>query len=167
MGGGVCVDSRDCTQEGRWMGDITHDAKGPVTTQGTLLLSKYLQQGRCPRMLAEGPWRPALRSHTACLLLSVWAMLESSGRMCTADEQGHQDGLPVWGVLACWPRLDLSSVVGSADAFTSQLGGVGTTWPHFTDGRTDALRGKRPAQGPVIRGALTASPSICALNCDV
>ena len=46
------------------MGDIACDAKGPVTTQGMLLLSKYMQQGRCLRLLAEGPWRPTLEPHS-------------------------------------------------------------------------------------------------------
>lgn len=80
------------------MGDIACDAKGPVTTQG-MLLSKYMQPGRCLRILAEGPWRPTLWSHTACLLLSARTTLEASSCMCTAEEQGPQDGLPAGGAL--------------------------------------------------------------------
>lgn len=109
---------------GWWTGDITHDAKGAVTTQGRLPLSKLFAMGKVPENACLGPWRPALWSHTACLLLSSWTMLETSSCMCTADEQGHQDGLPVWRALACRPPEPSSGWtcpqwLASTDAFTS------------------------------------------------
>lgn len=65
-------------------------------------------------MLAAGPWRPALCSRIACLLLSAWIMLEASSRVGTADEQGWPPHVGSSSLMA--PRallwLDLPSVVG-------------------------------------------------------